>query len=203
MAATIIEPGYVEASAGNAPFWRRPDRANLFSERAQRFKHLATDHRLADFLLFMAAVAEAQHQVLSDQGPAILPGTEQLDLCKTHGMPPLNHQSHQRSPEWRAGLHLLMTHIAEHANPATRSSIAQIQALPDHELEKLADRILAGEYANRDLAVAPLVGAALQVYWARMSAALDTSAVHRSEMQNSCPACGAAPSVSVVRIGGA
>ena len=203
MAATIIEPGYVEASAGNAPYWRKPDTGSLFSDRAQRFKSLAADHRLADFLLFMADLSQAQHRVLCEQDPVALPAPEQLDLCKAHDMPPLNHQSHSRSPEWRAGLHRLMTHIAEKANSATLSSIARIKAMPDRDLEKLADRILAGEYADQDLAAAPLIGAALQVYWARMAAALDTNAVTRSEVQNLCPACGAAPSVSLVRIGGA
>lgn len=202
MTATIIEPGYVEASAGNAPFWRRPEAGSLFSDRALRFKSLADNHPLADFLLFMAQVAEAQHQVMRDQGAPTVPAAEQIDLCTAHDMPPLNYQSLKRAAEWRTGLHQLMAHIEERANPATRTSIARIKAMPDHDLEMVADRILAGEYADLDLTVAPLVGAALQVYWVRLAAALDADSVNRSAVQNLCPACGAAPSVSIVRIGG-
>lgn len=202
MAATITEPGYIEASSGSAPFWRRPDATSLFSDRSQRFKSLAANHRLADFLLFMAQIAEAQHQVADIQGTPILPSAEQIELCASHDMPPLNYQSFLRDPEWRAGLHLLMEQIAEHANPVTLASIARIKAMPDSELDLLADRILAGEYGDPDLAAAPLIGAALQLYWARLATALDTNAIKRSAVQNLCPACGAAPSVSIVRIGG-
>lgn len=203
MAATIIEPGYIEASAGDAPFWRRPQADSVFKDRAQRFKSLAVNHRLADFMRFMAQVAQAQHQVMSDQGAPTLPAAEQIDLCKAHDMPPLNYQLVKRAPEWLDGLRLLLELIATHANPAVLSSIARIKAMTDSELENFADQLLAGNYAELDMAVAPLVGAALQLYWVRMAASLHTNAVSRPAIQNLCPACGGVPSVSVVRIGGA
>ncbi|MHB1676799.1 MAG: formate dehydrogenase accessory protein FdhE [Sulfuriferula sp.] len=203
MATTIIEPGYIQASASEPVFWRTPDAATLFGDRSQRFFSLAESHRLGDFLRFMGHLAQAQQFALNSQSTPVLPDADQIDLCKAHGMPPLNYLSLQRDPDWRDGLRAILEQVAESANLATLGAIARIKAMPVTDLEVFADQLLAGNYAELDLAAAPLIGAALQVYWVRMASILEQNDVSRTDAQNLCPVCGALPSISIVRIGGA
>jgi len=58
-----------------------------------------------------------------------------------------------------------------------------------------------------DLGAAPLVGAALQVYWMRLVAAtaarFGAAALGHPGSRATCPCCGSRPTAGVVRIGGA
>ena len=65
-------------------------------------------------------------------------------------------------------------------------------------LEKMADRILAGELAEispRDL---PFVAAALQVYWLHIATSLGENAFGRLEQGGLCPVCGSYPNTGIV-----
>lgn len=203
MATTIIEPGMVPPPGAEAPFLRRAGRATVFGERARRFMALAPGHAMEDFLRFMGHLAEAQQRTLDAQGAPVLPDAGQIALCKAHGMPPLGTQTLRRDPSWREGLHSLLEQVENPANDATRAAMRRLAALPEADLEAFADRLLSGEYAGLDLAAAPLVGAALQVYWVRLATALEQADFSRTDVHTLCPACGALPGASVVRIGGA
>lgn len=201
MATTIIEPGEILPPGPETPFLRRAGRASVFGDRARRFMALAEGHAMADFLRFMGHLAEAQQRTLDAQGAPLLPGAEQIALCKAHGMPPLGTQTLRRDPSWREGLQRLLEQVESQANDATRAAMQRLAALPEAELEAFADRLLGGEYAGLDLAAAPLVGAALQVYWVRLAAAMEQADFPRPEVHTLCPACGSLPGASVVRIG--
>ena len=203
MATTIIEPGVIPPHGAEAPFLRRAERAAVFGLRARRFMTLAQGHVMADFLRFMGHLAEAQQRTLDAQGAPVLPGAGQIKLCKAHGMPPLGTQTLRRDPSWREGLHSLLAQVESQANDATRAAMQRLAALPEADLEAFADRLLDGDYAGLDLAAAPLVGAALQVYWVRLATALEQADFSRPEAHTLCPACGSLPGASMVRIGGA
>ncbi|BBP04321.1 protein FdhE [Sulfuriferula plumbiphila] len=164
---------------------------------------LAQGHTMADFLRFMGHLAEAQQRTLDSQTTPVLPDAEQIRLCKAHGMPPLGTQTLQRDSSWREGLNTILEQVAGQANAATHAAIARIQALSETHLEAFADRLLSGDYADLDLAAAPLIGAALQVYWVRLATALEQGEFPRPDVHTLCPACGSLPTASVVRIGGA
>jgi FdhE protein len=89
------------------------------------------------------------------------------------------------------------------ANPVAAEVLLRLQQSSGDALEALADPILSGRYEGIDLAAAPFVTAALQVYWMHMAAALGDRAVVRSDVHNLCPVCASHPGASVVRIGGA
>ena len=57
----VIQPGTIEAPPGEIPFLLLPER-NVFQARAARLNALAEGHALADYLLFLAALARAQHE---------------------------------------------------------------------------------------------------------------------------------------------
>ncbi|MHB1375382.1 MAG: formate dehydrogenase accessory protein FdhE [Thauera sp.] len=201
MATTLIEPGEIPPPGPETPFLRRAERASVFGDRARRFMALAEGHAMADFLRFMGHLAEAQQRTLDAQGAPLLPGAEQIALCKAHGMPPLGTQTLRRDPSWREGLRHLLAQVEGQANDATRAAMQRLAALPEAELEAFADRLLGGAYAGLDLAAAPLVGAALQVYWVRLAAAMEQADFPRPEVHTLCPACGSLPGASVVRNG--
>ena len=69
MNATILQPGQIEAPAGEIPFLRLPARDSFFKDRAARFRQLAPDHKMADFLGFMASLADAQQAALTTFPP--------------------------------------------------------------------------------------------------------------------------------------
>lgn len=229
MTANIIEPGEIAPPSGALPFLRLPER-DLFQTRAARLDSLAAGHALGDYLRFLAALARAQHAALSlvreaatatslSRGPRTrvpavppimspigdvpLPDSETLQRCREHGMAPLGAQAWTRAPVWREAMRHILATLAPGTLPeATRAAIARLQKMDVAGLERLADAVLAGDFAHIDRAAAPFVAAALQVYWLHMATSLGSEAFARLETHSACPVCASAPVASVVRIGG-
>lgn len=202
MTTTIIQPGEIERPAGEISFLHIPERYGIFRDRAARLRTLAQGHTMKDFLLFMASICDAQQAAL-DNFPAVpLPMDAQLKLCCEHGMPPLSVQSWQRDPAWREALRQITARVNENANQPARDTLTRLKQMDSATLEECADAILSGRYEELDLAVAPFVASALQVYWTHMATALGDQASGRSDIANLCPVCASQPVASIVRIGG-
>lgn len=202
MTTTIIQPGEIERPAGEIPFLHIPERYGIFRDRAARLRTLAQGHTMKDFLLFMASICDAQQAAL-DVFPAVpLPMEAQLRLCREHGMPPLSVQSWQRDPAWQEALRQITARVSENANQAARDTLTRLRQMDSATLEECADAILSGRYGELDLAVAPFVASALQVYWTHMATALGDQASARSDVATLCPVCASHPVASIVRIGG-
>src|SRR5512143_3704513 len=88
MTTTLLQPGQIEAAAGDIPELRLPP-ADLFLMRARRLEQLAEGHTLGDYLRFVARLARAQHDRLAGEPAAVLPAAERLAQCREYGMPPL------------------------------------------------------------------------------------------------------------------
>lgn len=100
MTTTIIRPGQFEVATGDIPELRLPN-FQPFAKRARRLRQLAAGHSLGDYLMFAAALAEAQQEQL-DRLPALpMPDAELLARCREHGMPPLAPGGWPRDPVWR------------------------------------------------------------------------------------------------------
>lgn len=202
MTASVIQPGSFEPPAGELPELRLPERYT-FETRAARLEQLATGHALGDYLRFLASVARAQHAALALVQGVLLPDAECLAQCREHGMPPLGAQGWTRSPRWRAVLRQILAELAAGTLPAAaRETIAHLQQLDDANVEQLADRLLAGDYAGLDRGSATFIAAALQVYWLHMATSLGATAFAPLPTPHLCPVCGSEPVASVVRIGG-
>lgn len=199
----ILQPGQIEAPAGNIPFLRMPARDTLFKDRAVRFRQLAVSHKMGDFLEFMAGLAEAQHAALAHFPEVPLPDAAQLALSREHGMPALAARTWPRDPAWRKALHEIADMVYAEAQKSVREAIAHLRTLDDASLEKLADAILDGRFDDADLTASPFAAAALQVYWTHMATALGSAAFGRTDLPNLCPICASSPVASVVHIGGA
>lgn len=198
----ILEPGQIEAPVGEIRFLFLPGR-DLFSHRAERFRHLSKGHTLGEYLTFLALLADAQQKALN-QFPAVpLPAAAEQALCREHGMPLLGALSWSRNPAWRRGLAMILQQMSEDPLPvAARETVTHLMAMGETGLEDMAGRILAGDLAGISPQELPFVAAALQVYWVRMASALGEHAVTRLEQGGVCPVCGSSPVAGIVRASG-
>jgi FdhE protein len=119
-------------------------------------------------------------------------------------MPPLGAQGHTRLPLWRTVLRQICSGLDADTLPAAAcATIERLQQQDAASLERLADRLLVGDFAGMDRASVPFIAAALQVYWLHMATSLGTAAFAPLPTAHLCPVCGSEPVASVVRIGGA
>ena len=187
-----------------APYLRLPE-ANVFADRAERFRTLSTQHHpLGDYLRFCAVVSRAQHDAYTRM-PTPTPTSEATQArAREFAMPVLNARDGAPDDLWREVLSAILDGLRrEPVPPATQAAMEELRARSDAELDGLARRLLASEMqAPADLAAAPLLGAALQVYWTRRLTALGSvDAIARLDTPGLCPACGSLPVASRVRIG--
>lgn len=192
----ILHPGSIETSA-EAPEVRLP-KPQLFARRAHRLRQLAVGHSMEGYLQFAAALADAQQQQ-SDALPALpIPGQEMLGRCREHQMPPLAPAGWPRDPIWRTVAQRLTEALDAVAPAPARAAFARLRAAETDWLETQADALLSEGRSNLDLACAPVIGAALQVYWTQLAAALDPAWIAPPATPSLCPVCGAPPVASAV-----
>lgn len=202
MTTTIIRPGQFEVATGDIPELRLPD-FQPFARRARRLRQLAAGHSLGDYLIFAAALADAQQEQLDGLPTLPTPDADLLARCREHAMPPLAPGGWPRDPVWRTVVIQLSDALDGIAPATARAAFARLREAGDEWLESQADRLLVGDRQGLDVACAPVIGAALQVYWTRLAAALDTAWIPRPESHGLCPVCGSPPVAGVVRVGDA
>ena len=199
---TILRPGQFGVSSGEIPEWRPPD-PGVFAQRARRLRQLATGHSMATYLEFSAALAEAQQAQFDALAALPLPDATSLARRREHGTPPLAPAGWPRDPVWRAVAVRLADEMDTIAPEPARAAFARLRGAGADWLEAQAKALLAEDRQALDLACAPLIGAALQVCWTRLAAALDATWIARPEASHSCPVCGQPPVAAVVRAGDA
>lgn len=182
------------------------DLAFVFRDRALRLRQLAAAHPMRDYLIFTADVADAQHTVLAAPRTVRLPSQEFLGEAARSGTAPLAFPHWTPGEEWREDLRDLLTRLlVQAAQGPAREVITGLQSASAEQLDQQAERLLAGIMLGLDMATAPLIGAALQVYWtrlvARTQAAFPDLAFGPIDNARVCPCCGSQPVASVARIG--
>jgi len=203
----ILPRGEIEALDHNViPRVSLPDRASVFATRAARLRQLAADSPVADYLLLMAQLVDAQQRALKD---CAAPGAseDRLTLAQAHGMPPLQAVGWPRDPMWRGILAQLVDDVARGQNvPAEAVEVCRaLRRAVDEDpesLEDLAEALLAEQDQGVDGAVAPFVMAALQVYWTDLASRFDDKQLPVVSPFGVCPVCASLPVASVVRVGG-
>lgn len=208
-ASPLLTPEEIAVRAGQqVPFLQTPRRTEVFAEREMRLRQRAASHPMRDFLIFMADLAHAQHEVLQDFPTVPLPDAAALDAASRAGMPPLPAIDWPRDPAWRAVLRRMLDRLLQRleGSPA-QASVRAVREMDDERLETQADRLLSNVMLGLDLAAAPLVAAALQAYWTHLViATLDARGADRlapfgrTEDATLCPCCGSRPTASISRI---
>jgi FdhE protein len=199
----VIKDGSIAGQVPEIPAFRAVS-ADVFTERAERFRALAPGHALHAYLDFAAALSFAQADTLRSSATLPVPDESTLVHCREHGLPPLSVDGHRRDPAWCHGLTQLLDMLARAALPTRAAEVLRrLQAgQPDH-LETAASALLTGAYDGLDAGEAPFVAAALQLYWVKMGLQLGDRATALPAQLGLCPVCGSHPVASVVRIGGA
>lgn len=204
----FLSPEEIAArNIGEAAHLRFADTAFVFRDRALRLRQLAAGHPMRDFLVFMADVADAQHGVLAAGRTVRLPTQDFLAAAARSGAPALEYPHWALNEEWREDLRDLLAELAPRIGQGAAQEVLRgMQALTPQQLDQQAERLLTGIMLGLDMATAPLIGAALQVYWTRLvhrtQAAFPDLAFGPIDNATVCPCCGGQPVASVARIGG-
>ncbi|GAC1328367.1 MAG: formate dehydrogenase accessory protein FdhE [Collimonas sp.] len=204
----ILEPGEIEALDHNAiPRIRMPERASVFSNRAQRLKQLAAGNSIGGYLSLMAVLAEAQQQALNQlAGEPDNRAQDQarINLAHAHLMPLILATDQVRSPHWQTVLNQLLEHVAETGNipSAVTQLVARLQQTSANERDSQAEAILRNNHEIVDPASAPFYAAALQVVCCDLVSRFSERDVPLLDTPGLCPCCGALPVASVVRMDG-
>ena len=205
----VLSPEEIATRAGGeTPYLRWPERGSVFAERQMRLRQLAEGHAMGDFLRFMANVARAQQVQLGRFVSVPLPDAAALDQAAERGLPPLSAADWPRDPAWQAALHALVADLRADAPAGVADALERLAGADDVFLERQADALLNGVMAGLDLACAPVVAAALQVYWTHM--VLEVQSRHvgtgqpfgRLDDETVCPCCGSRPTASITRSSG-
>jgi FdhE protein len=199
----------LRAGEAQAPFLRLPDPEREFEQRAARLQRLADGHPMRDYLTFVAAIARAQQRVASALSAPQPPDASRLAANRDRCGAALPAVELPREPQWRHALHEILSTLTSGAqlSAAAADSVRRLSAASDTWCDSQADRLLAGITVGLDLGAAPLVAAALQVYWVRLvvetAGRFGAAVFERPASAPTCPCCGFRPTASVVRIGGA
>lgn len=205
-----------------------PER-DVFAERALRLRELAAAHPMRDYLLFAAALVEAQDAALAkDAAPAqrsemgteagAEAGTEAdtgtqaaIERALDQDLPPLAPHILLADRSWQADLQRVLDAFEQRYNAGTsnqnlQDAVARLRNVDASELDALARKLLGESGEDIDAALAPIVAAALQVAWVRQARAFAQShagrPLFRPDNGLRCPCCGGKPTASVIRIGG-
>lgn len=199
----LLSPEEIAANAGaTVPFLRLPERGTVFAVRAMRLRQLAPGHALAPYLRFMALLADAQ-QLALNAGPRILaPSEHHLDTSEREDQAPLDPRFLPRQPVWRNVLRDLVRELAARADEAQQAALQALLAQSDDFLEAQASKLLASISLGLDMAAAPLIAAALQVYWTQLLLQLPKARLPVAGATSQCPCCASKPTSSILRIGG-
>ena len=187
-----------------------PATDSVFRDRALRLRQLAAGHAMRDYLVFAGDIADAQHVALNTERKLKLPTPEQLDAAAGQGQPPLTPACWPLGQQWQEELQVIVQNLLGNAKDGTpvHSALRKLEVMDAVQLNQQAERLLNGIMLGLDMAAAPLLGAALQVYWTRLvaqtrAAQTDHTAPAFSPVDDGkvCPCCGSQPVASVLRMG--
>lgn len=219
----ILQPGDIEALDHTAfTRVRLPEPSSLYTDRAARLAQLADGNPIADYLRFAARLVRAQGKVAATLAPLSFSDAEvqQIARAQEHSMPLFPAAEHI-DPVWREVLAQLLNALeqgggsskqpAEPLPEAIQGLVTRLRGMNSDELDALAHRMVtrlallqtpSKSTEADELALQPLVLAALQVTYTHRASHLRAADIPYTDPASICPVCAAPPVVSVLRIGG-
>lgn len=172
-----------------------------FTIRAERLQELSQRVKpIGKYLAFMAHLARAQQVALEHADAAWVPSDAAFVLALEHGMPPLNVRVLRHDIDLHAELAVMLDALEPHAGEGQRRLLARLKELPRADIDLLADDLLAASPGSPERrGMMPLVAAAMQVAWLRLTQSLPNAPDRPSaEARALCPCCGSLPVASVI-----
>jgi FdhE protein len=180
------------------PFSRVPDSVQLFAARAKRFRTLAEGHDLAPYLFFLAQLSEAQAAIQEGLAEPAAIDPDILARAHQHAMPPLDRGNFTADAVFDSTFDRLLSAAGHMDMPPQAAAARDRLRLIDKRLrDEMLQNVLAEAIPIEALAEHVFVAAALQVHYARLAARLDPKKLV-SVGDGLCPACGAAPSSTLI-----
>jgi len=205
----VMSPEEITAKGGGeAPFLHWPQRESVYAERAMRLRQLARAHAMEGYLEFLARLADEQHKALNAMPALALPDGKAIDEAARKGLPPLPAIDWPIDPHWREVARGLARAMSSNSPAVAQMSLQRLIDADDAFLDQQADALLHGLSTGLDLALAPVIGAALQVVWTHMLLAVQAAhpgpvqAIGRIDDASACPCCGSRPTASITRSSG-
>jgi FdhE protein len=192
----ILPAEEIAASTGQAyPAILWPQQDTVFAERAVRLRQLAHQHPLRDFLLFAAALSQAQQQALPllAEAPASMPAS---------AGPVFAAHTWQPAHSWQTVLHSIVQQTSTASEGAVQQTLLRLQGQTPQWLDQQAGRLLSGNMVGLDFAAAPIIAAALQVYWVHLAGYAQTRYQPSNEQaagHSICPCCASLPVATITR----
>jgi FdhE protein len=175
------------------------DPATRFANTAARLEVLSAGHPMEKWLRFMARLAAAQHVAAKSIGPCPKLEKAEVEEAVHARLPPLSADGHRRDTAWRDALASLLDNFGDRDIPSpAREIMASLRGREAKEVEVLADDFLRQGVAVADVGAVLYVGAALQVYFTHMAAALPEASLRLLPERGLCPCCGSTPVAGVV-----
>jgi FdhE protein len=184
-----------------------PDPGTRFAATAARLRALADGHPMADWLRFMAGLAQAQHDAVATLAALAAPVADVVSQAVEARMPPLAADGHRRDPLWRESFAILLDSSEDGrfggvVPTEARAVMQSLRARDIAAMEKLADDFLSGGVASADMGAALYVAAALQVYFTCLAGRLSAADLRLLPERGLCPCCGSSPVSGVVTASG-
>ncbi len=166
-----------------------PVPAIIFEKRSSRLRFLAPGHVIRKYLESISHLAEAQvaaSQIFSSKKGSHATRTISFNL-----------RDHRAEESWRQALDVIIPIMQAAALPKeSLEALSRLKSASPEELENMAEAILSENYASIDLAAAPFVAAALQVYWTDIASKTKAAAAERCS--HLCPVCSSPPVAGVI-----
>ncbi|NLC36600.1 MAG: formate dehydrogenase accessory protein FdhE [Alcaligenaceae bacterium] len=192
------DPSFITGGIAKTPFVLRPEPAQCFKARAERFRFLAQSSDLAAYLEFLADLAGLQAE-LTQQLPAPAPvSAEQIRQAAQTGLPLINRAALAQD----ASLHACLQALCKAAQalsmpePARQALEATLEANAEDRSWLLAN-VLSDTIPEDSIAPHLLAAAAVQVHLSLLAASLPMEEL-RPVATGVCPACGGRPATSSV-----
>lgn len=205
----VMSPEEIASRAGGEiAFLHLPERSRFFAEREMRLRQLARGHAMEDYLGFLALLTREQQRALQSFVAVPMPDTHAVDSAARQGVPLLPATDWPRDPAWRDVARSMANALAQDSLASAAEVLRKIVQADDTFLERQADALLHGLSTGLDLASAPVIGAALQVYWTHMLLGVQEShqgqgqPFGRIDDETVCPCCGSRPTASITRSAG-
>lgn len=180
------------------PFALPPNPSTLFHDRGQRFLVLGARHELADYLRFLAGLAEAQHGVQQGLPQPALPPQDVRQRAREFSLPALSRDRFVSDPVWEATLEGLLDRVtALEMPPTARAALARVTRADPAARDRMVGAVLTNSIPGDGVAEHVYVAAALQVHFARLAAQLDANRLVPVGA-TVCPACGGSPVCSLI-----
>lgn len=195
---SVLEPSPdVIGVTPKPPFAVLPAPKTMFSARAARFRTLAEDHPLADYLTFLAELSQVQHDIQPNLPAPRPPAAEALERALEFSMPPLDRARFDPDEAALTTLERLLDKAVAVKMPEPAAKARDTLAREPEARRTALVQALEGAPGVETLASHVFAAAALQVHFARVASGLDAERLSPVGT-GACPACGGPPVASLV-----